>query len=87
MADLAKVFRSGNSQAVRLPKAFRFDVDQVEVTQDGDALILRPHRQKKEPWASVREAIRLGGFSEDFLASGREQPEMPEDIDFSDVFP
>jgi antitoxin VapB len=38
----AKVFRSGNSQAVRLPKAFRLDVDEVEIfRQDGD-LVLRP---------------------------------------------
>ncbi len=32
-----------NSQAVRLPKEFRFNVDRVEITQEGDALILRPH--------------------------------------------
>ena len=87
MPHLARVFKSGNSQAVRLPKAFRFDVDQVEVTQEGDALILRPHVENKEPWASLKEAIRLGGFSEDFMANGREQPDMPEGPDFKDVFP
>jgi antitoxin VapB len=87
MTDLAKVFRSGNSQAVRLPKAFRFDVDEVEVTREGDAVILRPHIKDREPWANVREAIRRGGFSEDFLANGRDQPELPEDRDFSSIFP
>ncbi len=42
MPQYARVFQSGNSQAVRLPKEFRFDVDQVEVTREGDAVILRP---------------------------------------------
>lgn len=36
----AKVFWSGRSQAVRLPKEFRFDTDTVFVRRDGDALIL-----------------------------------------------
>ncbi|MBA5249576.1 MAG: AbrB/MazE/SpoVT family DNA-binding domain-containing protein [Gammaproteobacteria bacterium] len=39
---LAKVFQSGNSQAVRLPKALRFDVNEVEITKEGDNLIIKP---------------------------------------------
>jgi antitoxin VapB len=39
---LAKVFKSGNSQAVRLPKALRFDVGEVDITKDGDNLIIKP---------------------------------------------
>ncbi len=38
----AKVFQSGNSQAVRLPKAFRFDVAEVEIFRRGDEVVLRP---------------------------------------------
>lgn len=38
---LARVFQSGNSQAVRLPKEFRFDVDQVEIFRRGDEIVLR----------------------------------------------
>jgi antitoxin VapB len=37
----AKVFRSGNSQAVRLPKEFRFDTDEVEIYRRGDEVVLR----------------------------------------------
>ena len=37
-----KVFMSGNSQAVRLPKEFRLDVDEVEVTREGGRLVLDP---------------------------------------------
>jgi len=37
----AKVFRSGNSQAVRLPKAFRFSTDEVSICRRGDEVVLR----------------------------------------------
>ncbi|MFN3314320.1 MAG: antitoxin [Hyphomonas sp.] len=73
MTHTAKIFQSGNSQAVRLPKEFRFDVDEVEVSREGDALILRPKRDKAGRWAGLRAAAARG-FSDDFLADGREQP-------------
>ena len=37
----ARVFKSGNSQAVRLPKEFRFDAEQVEIFRRGDEVVLR----------------------------------------------
>lgn len=40
--DLARIFWNGRSQAVRLPKQFRFDTDQVRIRRDGDAVILEP---------------------------------------------
>ena len=73
MPRIAKVFRSGNSQAVRLPKEFRFDVDEVEVSREGDAVILRPRPGADRPWASLRAALERG-FSADFMAEGRDQP-------------
>lgn len=42
MAETAKVFMSGSSQAVRLPKKFRFDVGEVRVTRSGASLVLTP---------------------------------------------
>lgn len=41
MSAIAKVFQSGNSQAVRLPKAFRFHADEVEIFRRGDEIVLR----------------------------------------------
>ena len=73
MPQIAKVFRSGNSQAVRLPKEFRFEVDEVEISREGEAVILRPRPEAGQPWASLRAAIEQG-FSEDFMADGRDQP-------------
>lgn len=45
MTATATVFMSGNSQAVRLPKAFRFDSKVVEIERRGDEVILRAKRQ------------------------------------------
>ncbi len=41
----AKVFMHGGSQAVRLPKEFRFEVAEVEIRRDGDEVILAPRRK------------------------------------------
>ncbi|WP_448954452.1 antitoxin [Labrys neptuniae] len=73
MPHYAKVFRSGNCQAIRLPKKFRLDVEEVEIVREGDALILRPRSASGEDWASLRAALDFG-FSNDFLAESRERP-------------
>jgi antitoxin VapB len=44
----AKVFKSGNSQAVRLPKEFRLSGDEVEIFRRGDELVLREKPQNME---------------------------------------
>jgi antitoxin VapB len=68
----AKVFKNGNSQAVRLPKAYSFDVDEVEILRRGDEIILR----KKQ--ASLSEAFKLlSDMPSDFFAEGRRDP-LPE---------
>ncbi len=38
----AKIFKHGGSQAVRLPKEFRFEVEEVDIRREGDAVILKP---------------------------------------------
>lgn len=85
MPQFAKVFRSGNSQAVRLPKDFRFDVEEVEVSREGDAVILRPRRGVSTRWASLRAAVDRG-FSADFMAEGRQQPDNQDRPGLDDVF-
>ncbi|WP_299364871.1 antitoxin [uncultured Paracoccus sp.] len=86
MPHVAKVFQSGNSQAVRLPKDFRFEVSEVEVSREGDALILRPKPAAGQRWASLRAAVERG-FSEDFLRDGREQPADQQRADLDQLFP
>ncbi len=57
----ARVFRSGNSQAVRLPKEFQLDVKEVEVFQKEGDLVLRPVRKTWEDYF-----VRGRRFSADF---------------------
>ena len=68
----AKLFPNGKSQAVRLPKAFRFEGEEVFIRRMGNSVILLP---KSQPWACLREAAAL--FTDDFLAD-RSQPDAPD---------
>jgi len=48
----AKVFTTGRSQAVRLPKAFRFTTDEVTIEKVGNAVILRPLKEDNGAWVA-----------------------------------
>ncbi len=62
----ARIFKSGNSQAVRLPKQFRFRVREVEILRRGNEVILR------EPARSLVDAFdALADMPADFMAGGR----------------
>ena len=65
----AKIFRSGNSQAVRIPKEFQMEGEEVEIQKRGATLLLRP---KKKSWAPLIESLRR--FTDDFMRHGRKQP-------------
>lgn len=67
--DTARLFQSGRSQAVRLPKAYRFEGQQVRVKHFGNGVLLLPVDQS---WALLEEA--LSEFEPDFKLQ-REQPE------------
>lgn len=74
--DRAKVFWSGRSQAVRLPKAYRFDTDEVIIRKEGDAVYLEPLPKEPEDrlstWiAMVRESE---AFEEDFVEAAMDRP-------------
>ena len=49
METTAKLFQNGRSQAVRLPKAFRFKGAEVKIRKEGDKVILEPLEQKTWP--------------------------------------
>jgi antitoxin VapB len=70
----AKIFINGRSQAVRLPKDFRFSSDDVYIKKIGKIVILIP---KDDPWSSLINS--LDQFTDDFMEN-REQPkQMPRD--------
>jgi antitoxin VapB len=57
----ARIFRSGNSQAVRLPKEFQIDAKEVEIFKENGSLVLRPVART---WKAYVERGRR--FTEDF---------------------
>lgn len=64
----AKLFQNGQSQAVRLPKEFRFEGDRVFIKRVGEAVVLLPHQAS---WQTLFDS--LARFSDDFMAD-RQQP-------------
>ncbi len=63
----ARVFQSGNSQAVRLPKEFRLSADQVEIFRQGNDIVLR-----ERPPGAVTIFDALARLPDDFMADGRD---------------
>ena len=69
----AKLFENGRSQAVRLPKEYRFNGDEVAINKVGDIVILMP---KENKWSAFLNSLEL--FSDDLMSDGREQPAVQE---------
>ena len=69
----ARVFISGNSQAVRLPAQFRFDTPEVYIRREGNQLILSP---KPSSWDGFMDGCEP--LSDDFSVTG---PPLPDDIE------
>ena len=66
----ARLFRNGQSQAVRLPKELRFDGDTVYIKKMGNAVVLIP---RQDGWKSLLDSLDM--FSDDFMEE-RQQPQI-----------
>lgn len=73
MPDTAKLFMSGRSQAVRLPKELRFSGDTVIIRRFGNGVLLLP---AENPWQIMQDALQE--FEPDFVLT-REQPATAEE--------
>jgi antitoxin VapB len=73
MQKIAKLFTNGRSQAVRLPKEFRFPGDRVRISKSENGVLLQPLVFDTKAWFA--ELDRFNG-EEPFMPEGREQP-MP----------
>lgn len=67
--ETAKLFKNGKSQAVRLPKEFRFGSDRVYIKRVGNAVVLLPFQS---PWETLINS--LDGFSADFMEDRNQPP-------------
>ena len=70
MMRTAKLFKNGRSQAVRLPKEFRFEGTQVFIKKVGNMVVLIP---EQDSWQTLFDSLEQ--FSDDFMES-RNQPEQ-----------
>jgi antitoxin VapB len=68
-----KLFWSGRSQAVRLPKDFRFQGEEVRIRRHGKAVVLEPIAND---WSWLDEIV--GKLDADFVEAVKEQPEQQE---------
>ena len=66
----AKVFRNGRSQAIRLPKDFRVDGDEVYLKKTPEGFLVI----ERDPWEVFYEGV--AELSDDFMAAGRQQPRV-----------
>lgn len=68
--SIAKLFRNGRSQAVRLPREFRFEGDAVRVSRVADGVLLQPIISDPKEWFAAMD--RIG--RDPLLKGGRKQP-------------
>lgn len=67
---IAKIFKNGQSQAVRLPMEFRIDGSEVFIKKMGSSIVLIP--MKHNPWDSLLTGINQ--FSDDFMLNRTQSP-------------
>ena len=78
MTAIAKIFKNGQSQAVRLPKEFRFEnQDELFVKEVEDGIILLP-KNDKSVWDNMFD--RLDEFSDDFMETRVQPTQNREDL-------
>ena len=67
-----RLFMSGNSQAVRIPREFQLEGKEVEIQRRGNTLVIRP---KKLAWAPLTDSLKK--FTGDIMEQGRRQLAIP----------
>jgi antitoxin VapB len=72
-ASLAKLFRNGRSQAVRLPREFRFEGNQVRIRRVAEGVLLEPLISNARKWFIELDRLNV----EPLLKKGRKQPPAP----------
>jgi len=73
-AEFAKLFANGRSQAVRLPRDFRFSGTTVRVSRHGRGVLLEPVIETSTDWLAEMDQLA----DDTFLEEGRDQPPTPE---------
>ena len=78
MMKTAKIFKNGRSQAVRLPKEFRFSGSEVFIKKVGNIVVLIPYQNS---WDSLFDSLDM--FSDDFLSQRHQPAQQPRELLFA----
>ncbi len=79
MLQTAKIFKTGRSQAVRLPAEFRFDTAEVFIRRDpltGDVILSR----RPQDWEALFDLQAQTELPQDFLADRQDTPAQPREL-------
>jgi antitoxin VapB len=71
--NIAKVFKNGRSQAVRLPREFRVEGTEVRVRKTSEGILLEPVFSNAREWFAAMDRVK----GEPLLKDGRNQPRTP----------
>ncbi len=80
---IARLFQNGGSQAVRLPKEYRFDADSVEIIREGEKLIISPVKTRRS-WAEYFSTPSLLEDNDDFMDDIKDLPPLSNESVFDD---
>ena len=87
MATTAKLFKNGRSQAVRLPREFRFEGDRVRVRRAGRGVLVEPMFTDVLAWFAELDRLAAEPFMPEFGPESRQQPPTPQRDVFDDDVP
>ena len=76
-SDIARLFQNGRSQAVRLPKEFRFEGDRVRIRRVAQGVLLEPVIPDTAGWFEALDQFRTEPFMARESVRGRRQPTTP----------
>ena len=82
MTDMAKIFWSGRSQAVRLPKEYRLEGKEVHISRDGRKLILEPIEEDGWAWLDRLEPLDQDAAAAALARPGAEADLLDDDVRF-----
>lgn len=77
---VAKLFQNGGSQAVRLPKEYRFEGNEVLISRVGDVVVMVP---RMAYWTTMLKSLEI--FTDDFMAEGTEPLPAEERTTFDEI--
>ena len=77
---VAKLFQNGGSQAVRLPKEYRFEGNEVLISRVGDVVVMVP---RMDYWTTMLKSLER--FTDDFMAEGTESLSAEKRTTFDEI--